>query len=288
MAFKECYALEKVHGTSASVSWKRNPSNETQYQLVFFSGGTKHDLFVSLFDKNKLIENFKSIGITDRDITIYGESYGGKEQRMGETYGKSPKFVAFDVQIGNSFLDVPKAEKVVKDLGLEFVYYVKISTDLPDIDAERDAPSVQAIRNGITIVNPDGSLTNPKIREGIVLRPPFEVTLNNGERICAKHKRPEFSERKTEQKVDDPEKLKLFTEASEIADEWVVPMRLEHVLQRIPDHSMEQMSKIISFMVEDVFREADGEIVVNEHVKKAIARKTALIYKDHLKSKLTA
>lgn len=287
LLFKECYALEKIHGTSAHITWKRNPSNEAQYQLVFFSGGTKHENFVKLFDKDELIKRFTAMGITDRDITVYGESYGGKEQGMSHTYGDKGKFIVFDVQIGECWLDVPKAEKVAQDLGLEFVHYRKIPTDMAAIDAERDYPSVQAIRNGIsTCVNLFGPVENPKKREGVVLRPLIEVTKNNGERIICKHKGDDFRETASPRPVVDPEKAKVLSDAQDIAHEWVTPMRLQHVLDKMPGHCMEKMRDIIAAMTEDVLREGAGEIVDNPTVRKAISTKTALSYKEFLKSQI--
>ncbi len=301
LLFKECYALEKVHGTSAHITWKAPLTIDDKPTLVFFSGGTKHETFVSIFDQEALMKGFTAIGILDKDITIFGESYGGKEQGMGQTYGTVGKFVAFDVQIGDKFLDVPKAEKVVKDLGLEFVYYTKVSTDLVSLDAERDAPSYQAIRNKVsgwfdqdTLIDTtgpivsafNGHVTNPKIREGVVLRPLIELTKNNGERIMCKHKRDEFRETKSPRPVVDPEKQKLISEAQDVADEYVTKHRLEHILQKLPDHNIEKMREIIFAMVEDINREGSGEFIPSELVNKNIGKNTAILYKEYLKSNL--
>lgn len=43
LLFRECYALEKIHGTSAHVAWRDG-------QVAFFSGSGKHARFVALFD----------------------------------------------------------------------------------------------------------------------------------------------------------------------------------------------------------------------------------------------
>ena len=104
-------------------------------------------------------------------------------------------------------------------------------------------------------------------REGIVIRPPFEVRKNNGERIIAKHKGQAFAERTTPQAVLDPGRLKVLADAEAIANEWVTEQRLSHVLQHIvaePDPTvsvigMEQMGDVIKAMIEDVEREAKGE-----------------------------
>ena len=213
--FKECYALEKIHGSSANLQWTDN-------KIRFFGGGMKHETFKKIFDEEFLTSKFKELfeGI---NTTIFGEVYGGKCQGMSETYGKEMKFVAFDVKVEDNWLDVPNAEEVVKKLNLEFVDYVKVKTDLEFLNAERDKDSTQAIRNGCG---------EGKLREGVVLRPLMEVIKNNGSRIIVKHKRAEFLETKTIREVN-PEKLKILKESKAIAEEWVTPMRLNHVLDKL-------------------------------------------------------
>jgi hypothetical protein len=90
----------------------------------------------------------------------------------------------------------------------------------------------------------------------VVLRPPIEVTLNGNHRVVAKHKRQTFSERVTPQKVVDPTKLVVLAEASAIAKEWVTPMRLAHVLDKLPRPlDMSVTPQVITAMIADVYRE---------------------------------
>ena len=279
LMFKKCYALEKIHGSSAHVSWDGN-------QLHLFSGGESHEQFAKIFNQDALKAKFLEMGIgPGRKAIVFGEVYGGRCQAMSHTYGKELKFIAFDVNIDECWLDVPKAECFVKDLGLEFVHYVKVSTDLAALDAERDAPSVQAVRNGVT-TSEDFMNGKGKMREGIVLRPLVELRKNNGSRIICKHKGEKFQETKTPRPVVDPAKMQVLADAETVAEEWVTATRLQHVLDKLPGHSMEKMREIIAAMTEDVLREGSGEIVESETVKKAIGKKTALAYKDYLKVKL--
>jgi len=269
LLFKRCYAMEKCHGTSAHLSWNNG-------QLGFFSGGEKHEKFVSLFDQEKLTAIFTD-NFGDMKVRIHGEAYGGKQQGMSHTYGPNLKFIVFDVRVEESWLSVPKAEKVASDLGLEFVHYVEIPTDLAAIDAERDSDSVQAVRNGM---GPGHK------REGVVLRPPIEVVMNNGERIICKHKREEFSERAHVPKVSDPAKLEVMTKAQEIADEWVVPMRLAHILQDLPyANGIEHTGEIVKAMIKDIRKEAKGEITEGRDIDTVIGRKSAQLWKQYIKTK---
>jgi len=278
LLFKEAYALEKIDGTSTHIQWK------VESGIRFFSGGESHDKFVALFDQDSLSEKMEALG-SDK-VTVYGEGYGGRQQGMSYLYGKELKFIVFDVNIGGCWLAVPQAEEVAKALGLEFVAYEKIPTTLEAIDSERDKDSVQAVRNGVKPEDmPDGKTM---LREGVVLRPLIELTKNNGERIISKHKSEKFDgERKTRQKVVDPDKLQVLEEANSIADEWCTEMRLSHVLDKLPQGlGMEGIPQVIKAMVEDVTREAAGEIVDSKDARKAIGRKAAELFKARIQASL--
>jgi hypothetical protein len=288
--FDECYALEKIHGTSAHISW-----NHDTEELTFFSGGESHDKFVALFDQEKLRQAFRAYP----SIIVYGEAYGGKQQGMRETYGDQLKFIVFDVCTGNDeehrvFMNVLDAAHCAEILGLEFVDYVRIPTKLSKIDEERAKPSTQAVRNGIAA---------PKEREGIVLRPIEEARDHRGNRIITKHKNDSFKETKTQRQVD-PKKLEVLAEAVKIADEWVTEMRLLHVIDRaiqlqnennadagMPeqfDLAIEDTGIVISLMLEDVKREAKDEIVESKEAMKAIGSATARLFKKFLNQNLVA
>lgn len=263
---RECYAMEKIHGTSAHISYKEG-------KLHFFSGGEKHENFVALFDEDTLRMGMAEIA---PEITVFGEAYGGKCQGMKHTYGDALRFVAFEVKIGDTWLAVPQAEDVCNKLHLPFVYYKRVSTDLAVLDAERDADSEQAKRNG---VGPG------KMREGIVLRPLEELRKNNGERVIAKHKRDEFKETATPRPVQ-PGKLEVVAEANRVAQEWVTEMRLAHVLDKCAATDIKDTGKVIAAMVEDVRRESAGEVAWSPEVRGKIGARTAQLFKRVLHDRL--
>ena len=261
LMFRECYAMEKIHGTSAHVSWNDG-------KVGFFSGGEKHENFVKLFDAEKLTELFTGLG--HQKLVVYGEAYGGKLQGMSATYGKDLRFVAFDVLHNERWFDVPTAEAICVALGVEFVHYVRCSTDLLELDIQRDKPSTQAQRNGIV---------DPRISEGVVLRPVYESTDHRGNRIISKHKRAEFRERKSIPNVD-PAQREIAEKADEIAEEWVTEMRMSHVLDKLGlENDFKNIPAVIAAMQEDVTREALGEIVDNKAVRKAIGSAAVKMYK---------
>jgi 23S rRNA A2030 N6-methylase RlmJ len=167
------------------------------------------------------------------------------------------------------WLDVPRAAQLVEQFNLEFVDYEEVEFTLENLNALRDKDSTQAIRNG---------MGPGKKREGIVIRPPFEVRLNNGERLIAKHKRDDFRETKSPRIVG--EKLKILKEAEAVADEWVTAMRLEHILQKLPEATgMEHTGMVVKAMVEDVLIEGEGEFEATKDVKKAIGKEAAALWR---------
>lgn len=304
--FREVYALEKIHGTSAHVHFQGG-------NLRLFSGGENFENFAKLFATSEEIEDhrhrvhenleqvrnggnkvedpnqlwdlqdltarFEEFGSFTKNagITLYGEAYGGKQQGMSDVYGPDLKFIVFEVKIGDCWLDVPKAEKIALDLGFEFVYYEKGPATLEWVNQMRDKDSVQAIRNGV------GS---GKESEGVVLRPLRELTKNGGGRIMVKHKRESFRETKTPRPIDS-EKLKVLTQAQEIAEEWVVEHRLDHVLDKLKakgvnTSSMQSTGQVVRAMIEDVKIEGEGEMVWSKEVEKAIGRSAATLYKQHV------
>lgn len=270
LQFRECYALEKIHGTSAHVLWKDG-------RVIFFSGGATYAVFIALFHEPTLAEKFTALG--HPLVCVYGEAYGGKCQHMTSVYGPHLKFVAFEVKIGDCWLGVPKSADVSAKLGFDFVPYRRVPTDLAALDAERDAPSEQGIKLGM----------GEHAREGVVLRSPFEVyTSIQGHRIIAKHKSDAFRETKTP-RVVDADKQTILTYAQDIADEWVTPMRLTHVLDAFPpDVGIESTGDVIRAMIKDVVAEGFGEIVMSKEASQAIGRATAKFFKSRLQERMKA
>lgn len=270
LLFKECYAMEKIHGTSAHISW-------INQNLTLSSGGASPVVFAALFDMEKLTLKIKEKFGVDTAI-IYGEAYGGKEQGMSKTYGDKLKFCVFDVQINGKFVDVPTAEIIAKELDLEFVPYEKIEVSIENLDRVRDLPSEQAVRNGMKD-STDKYGFCPPIREGVVLRPLKEMDANYG-RVISKHKRIEFQERQNQPTVIDANKQQVLDDAKAIADEWVVAVRLEHVLDKLGNPTDISMTgKVKQAMVEDIMREAVGEIVDTKEVRQAIGTAAANMFK---------
>lgn len=269
LLFKECYALEKIHGTSAKVQYRRGEG------VTYSSGGSSHKVFCSLFNDALLLE--KCIALGREKVTIHGEAYGGKCQGMSGIYGKDLRFIVFDIKLDDTWLCVPDMDQLAQSLGFEVVDWHRVPTDVEVLNTHRDNPSVQAARNGCG---------EDKPREGIVIRPLIELRKNNDERIIAKHKQEAFSERDTPQKIVDPAKLKVLAESEAIAQEWVTEMRLTHVLDKLKAETIEATRDVVAAMVEDVLREAAGEIVDSRAARRAVGSRAARLFHERLRSAL--
>lgn len=269
LLFKEVWALEKVHGTSAHVRWQDG-------RIHLASGGEKAERFARLFDIEDGTRRFTELG--HASVVVYGEAYGGSQQKQAWRYGPELRFVAFDVMIGGVWLTVPSAVDVCEKLGIRFVDYCRVTTDLAQIDAQRDCPSTEAQRNGVVGDQP---------REGVILRPLIELVTPgpNPERLIVKHKRAEERETATPREVVD--RVEVLAKADEIALEWVTETRLEHVLQKVyeggGDCNIADTRTVISAMLEDVLREAAGEIVDSKDARGAISKRAAVLFHAKLR-----
>jgi len=259
----ECFATEKVHGTSAHLRFRNG-------KVEYFAGGESHEKFVGVFKhiQENMEKVFGETFLGHQDICVYGEAYGGKQQGMGDVYGDSLKFIAFDVKVDGVWLDLLSAEALVKSLGLEFVPYERGPLTLEFLNKQRDRPSLVAV------------VPNSQ-REGVVVRPIYEATLNDGSRMIFKHKTANFRETKSVREVElNPEKRALLTEASAVATEYVVPMRLEHVLQKIPYKTMQDTANVIQGMQDDIKTECSQEISWSKEIVSAIAKETVKLLRQ--------
>lgn len=252
----ECYALEKVHGTSSHWMWKDG-------RLTFSSGGADPVAFRALFDAETLAQRC-GVLFGDETATVYGEAYGGTQQGQAWRYGPSLRFVVFEVMRKGGWRDVPTAAAIVESLGLEFVPWVRTPTDLAALDALRDAPSEIARRRGM----------GEQPREGVILRPLAERSIGN-ERVIAKHKRKEERETATFREVD-PGAWQVLTDARAIAAEWVTAERMRHVAAKFAvtlgrPLTVRDTRAAIDAMQADITAEASGEFADSPEARKAIA-----------------
>ena len=263
--FKKVWATEKIHGTSAWILYKDN-------KLQFHPGGAKIAYFISLFNEPELLKKMKEL-FGDEVVFLHGEHYGGKIKSMKDTYGDKNAFVMFDIRVGESWLSFDKVQLLGEKLGLDVVDGTIVNSNIKKLNEQRDLPSVQAKKNGIK---------KDMMREGIVIKPLIEMVSNNGDRVIAKHKGDKFRETTTTRKVVSKDKLKVYKEATDIASEWVTPMRLNHILDKIINIDITITGNVIKAMVDDIIREGQDEVEVSREAKTAIGKRTSIMFKEYL------
>lgn len=277
--FKECWAMEKIDGSSCSITATINQAGDLVH--TYLTGGESQTRVETIFAGCALydMETVKQIleQWNAESVTVFGEIYGGSHRKQSWRYGPTMKFVGFDVEfLSNSgktfFVNVPIAHDFCSKVGLDFVHYVKVTTETEVLNAERDAKSEQAIRNGV--------VDSDKPREGVVLRPLVEVLYSTGERVVAKHKRD--AERETATPREVGKDLVVLEQAQQIADEWVTETRLQHVLSKLPPGiGVEKTGDVVRAMTSDIFLEGVGEVVDSREARVAIAKLTATLFKKH-------
>jgi hypothetical protein len=284
LQLKEVWVMEKVHGTSAHLLWWDG-------QLMFYPGGEKLERFKGAFDGSQwhpeiddLIARFREydFGHGDFPVTVFGEAYGGKQQGMRKVYGDRLSFVAFEVQIGSMWLNVPQAARIVAKLGLDFVPFTKrtLSHNTKQVaqmlEQEAVRPSYQGGKMGVRDLQP---------REGVVLRPMQELFYwdhGNYKRVMAKHKNPDYREHLRVRKLEKAQ-YETLEKADEIAQEWVTNMRLNHVLDKLNNPTgMEACGYVGKGMVEDVFAECGKEIKDSKAARRAISKRAVNMYKERV------
>jgi hypothetical protein len=270
LLFRECYATEKIHGSTTRIEYRAavtvmQAGTISAHDTLTIHSNSHHFKSNPSGSLNEDLLRARLRGQGIPSVTIVGEVYGGAEQGMSRRYGEVLRFVAFDVAFGSVWLTVLQAHRFATSLYLDFVPYNRVPTTLAALNAERDAPSNQSALNGMSL---------PQLREGVVLRPLVELTDMRGERIAAKYKPDLERETKTPRKVLDEATLRVLSDAVEIAEEWVTPRRLHHVMQKLGPVFLKDSGRVITAMVEDVRREGEGEFVESPEAISAIGRDT--------------
>jgi hypothetical protein len=86
-----------------------------------------------LDNQNKFIEYFLIHDKSVKDIIIHGEGYGEGIQKGGD-YSKEQRFVAFDMEIDNWWLEQDHSRSICSELGIDFVPKIELNSIPEAID----------------------------------------------------------------------------------------------------------------------------------------------------------
>ncbi len=115
---KDCNWLftEKIDGTNIRVHWNG-------HSIIYGGRTNKANIPPYLIDKLDEMFNeqiFEQV-FGEKEVTLYGEGFGGKIQTGKKDYQDKESFILFDVKIGNFWLDRFAVDKAAKDLGIKSV-----------------------------------------------------------------------------------------------------------------------------------------------------------------------
>jgi len=193
---------EKVDGTNIRIGYR---TGNTHGYPVGFAGRSdnaqipKH-LMEYLTDTFKA-EVFERAGFED-PVTLFGEGYGPKIQKIGDKYRADASFVLFDVRVGDFWLHRDDVNDIASKLGIDSVPVIGYGT-LQD--------AIDIVSSGLTwdkngkMTNWGGTISANKRKfaglksqwgdfeaEGIVARPVVPLFDRKGRRIITKIKGVDF------------------------------------------------------------------------------------------------
>lgn len=151
------YGTEKVDGTNTRILWDGHrisimghteksqlPKHLTEYLSNIFLTSEMEYVFEQIFE--------------DKEVAIFGESYGNKIQKDGEKYiNDNVGFIIFDININNFWLSRENVENICKRLNFDVVPIVFNGT----LDEAKE----------FILKHPCSTLSKEHEMEGLVLKP---------------------------------------------------------------------------------------------------------------------
>lgn len=176
---KDCLWLftEKVDGTNVRVHWNGHRVSFGGRTDAANMPGPLMDELGRIFGGESNAQIFEQL-FGDKEATIYGEGYGGSIQK-GSSYRATQSFIAFDVMVGEWFLDRESASEIVKAFGCGIVPLVLSGSIMDGVNYVLDAPK-SIVAEG------------DRIMEGIIGVPSTRVLDGRGKRMIVKIKGEDF------------------------------------------------------------------------------------------------
>ena len=168
---------EKVDGTNIRIFWDGHkitfggrtdraqiPVDMMNYLNEKFATAETEELFEQKFGEN--------------EVTLYGEGYGRKIQKIGSLYRDDVSFILFDVMVGDVWLRRDSVEDIAKAFGVDVV---------PIAGEGTIEQAIEFIKT-----SPVSMLSDKAPMEGVVARPACELLDRMGRRVIVKIKVCDF------------------------------------------------------------------------------------------------
>ena len=168
---------EKVDGTNIRIFWDGHkitfggrtdraqiPVDMMNYLNEKFATAETEELFEQKFGEN--------------EVTLYGEGYGRKIQKVGSLYRDDVSFILFDVMVGDVWLRRDSVEDIAKAFDVDVV---------PIAGEGTIEQAIEFIKT-----SPVSMLSDKAPMEGVVARPACELLDRMGRRVIVKIKVCDF------------------------------------------------------------------------------------------------
>jgi Rnl2 family RNA ligase len=175
---------------------------------------------------------------------VYGELFGGGIQK-GVNYG-AKRFAAFDMKIGDQFVDYDKFVELCDLVGLPRCVEI----------ARGSFDDILAIDPAFPTKMSDCGATD--IAEGFVMKPVKNSYLRLGDRIILKKKSPGFSERTSEKTPRPPKEplTELQQSIFDAAQAYICDERIESATSKFGERDF---NPVLTEVLSDIYRELEKD-----------------------------
>jgi Rnl2 family RNA ligase len=234
----EWVALEKVHGANFGlwiIDGKIVPSKRSS-----FADGSFYSCQSVVEAMGPLVLKLAEHGVT----VVYGELFGGGIQK-GVNYG-AKRFAAFDMKIGDQFVDYDKFVELCDLVGLPRCVEI----------ARGSFDDILAIDPAFPTKMSDCGATD--IAEGFVMKPVKNSYLRLGDRIILKKKSPGFSERTSEKTPRPPKEplTELQQSIFDAAQAYICDERIESATSKFGERDF---NPVLTEVLSDIYRELEKD-----------------------------
>jgi len=234
----EWVALEKVHGANFGlwiIDGKIVPSKRSS-----FADGSFYGCQSVVEAMGPLVLKLAEHGVT----VVYGELFGGGIQK-GINYG-AKRFAAFDMKIGDQFVDYDKFVELCDLVGLPRCVEI----------ARGSFDDILAIDPAFPTKMSDCGATD--IAEGFVMKPVKNSYLRLGDRIILKKKSPGFSERTSEKTPRPPKEplTELQQSIFDAAQAYICDERIESATSKFGERDF---NPVLTEVLSDIYRELEKD-----------------------------
>ena len=261
---------EKIHGANFGVHWDRKNGVRFSKRSGFIKEG---EVF---YAHTKLVDNLTGKILNLRDtyeecesISVFGEIFGGSfygDQEIGSKrvqkevqYSPKTEFMAFDVKLGDTYIDGHGAMCILQLHGFTCPPHLGVFNTLEEaLKVANDMESKVPAQLGFTA-------KEGNIMEGVVIKPAYkDIVLPNGKRLIIKNKNSKFTEKNSEKKVVNIKELSPHAkQLVESLSSYINGNRLSNVVSKEGTLTSKDFGRIMGLFIQDAITDFNEDTESN-------------------------